>query len=128
MNLEIRNLMKLCQKIGLICCLTLSAATAFAASGQMTTLAISAGDSDALALRSDGSVWSWGTNQFGEMGISNLTCNYYPMRVVGVSNVSKISAGEVHSLAIETNGTVWAWGDNSGGELGNTNGNSPVPV
>ena len=94
----------------------------------MTTLGIAAGQSQALALRSDGSVWTWGTNQVGEMGISNLTGSYFPLRIPGLTNVTGIAAGWQHSLAVEGNGTVWAWGDNSGGQLGNGNSNSAVPV
>ena len=90
-----------------------------AASGQMTTLSIATGQSQGLALRSDGSVWTWGTNIYGEMGVSNLTSSTFPVRIPGVSGVVGISAGPQHSLAVITNGTVWAWGSNIGGQLGN---------
>jgi len=106
----------------------LSVVQGWAASGQMTTLGIAAGQSQALALRSDGSVWTWGTNQVGEMGISGLTGSYFPLRIAGVSNATGIAAGWQHSLAVENNGTIWAWGDNSGGELGYAGTNSPVPT
>ncbi len=120
--------MKLSQPVRLCCLLLFSPVILHADSWQMTTLGIAAGQSQALALRSDGSVWTWGTNQVGEMGISNLTGSYFPLRISGVSNATGIAAGWQHSLAVENNGTVWAWGDNSGGELGNGNSNSVVPV
>ena len=95
----------------------------------MTTLGIAAGSSHALALRSDGTVWAWGTNQLGELGISNLTESVFPARVAGLSNIVSIAAGSTNSLAVQTNGTVWAWGNNIGGQLGNgTSTNSPVPA
>jgi RHS repeat-associated protein len=120
--------MKLSQTLRVSCFFLIGTVTLHADSWQMTTVGIAAGQSQALALRSDGSVWTWGTNQVGEMGISNLTGSYFPLRVPGVSGVTGIAAGWQHSLAVENNGTVWAWGDNSGGELGNANSNSAVPV
>lgn len=120
--------MKLSQIVGFLGSILITTATLHAASGQMTTLGIAAGQSQALALRSDGSVWTWGTNQVGEMGISNLTGSYYPLRIPGLTNVTGIAAGWQHSLAVEGNGTVWTWGTNNGGQLGNGNSNSAVPV
>src|SRR2546426_4258180 len=109
--------------------LILSSGIVRASSGQMTTLGIAAGSSHALALRSDGTVWAWGTNQLGELGISNLTESVFPARVSGLSNIVNIAAGSTNSLAVQTNGTVWAWGNNIGGQLGNgTSTNSPVPT
>ena len=103
-----------------------------AASGQMTTLSIAAGVNQVLALRSDGSVWVWGTNQVGELGISNLTSSTFPVRLAALTGVAGIAAGWQHSLAVATNGTVWAWGNNAGGQLGNGSNYSasavPVPV
>jgi YD repeat-containing protein len=120
--------MKLSQTVRIFCLFLIGTVTLHADSWQMTTLGIAAGQSQALALRSDGSVWTWGTNLVGEMGISNLTGSYFPLRISGVSNVTGIAAGWQHSLAVENNGTVWAWGANNGGELGNGNNNSAVPV
>lgn len=121
--------MKLANTIRLLGFFLLSVVSLHAASGQMTTLGIAAGQSQALALRSDGSVWAWGTNLFGEMGISNVTSSSFPLPVPGVSNVVNISAGWQHSVAAETNGTAWAWGTNGSGQLGIGNNNSsPVPV
>ncbi len=120
--------MKLSQTVRIFCLFLIGTVILHADSWQMTTLGIAAGQSQALALRSDGSVWTWGTNQVGEMGISNLTGSYFPLRISGVSNVTGIAAGWQHSLAVESNGTVWAWGANNGGQLGNGNNNNIVPV
>ena len=121
--------MKFSQTIRILCLFLAGAVSLHADSWQMTTLNIAAGRSQALALRSDGSVWSWGTNEFGEMGIGSSTGSSFPVRIIGVTNVAGIAAGWQHSLAVETNGTVWAWGDNSYGQLGKTSlSNSLVPV
>jgi RHS repeat-associated protein len=97
----------------------------------LSTIATSAGQKFGLSLRSDGSVWSWGTNQFGEMGLGTNTLIQWPTRIASVTNAVSISAGSLHSLAAQNNGTVWAWGLNSDGRLGNGNFNNasnPVAV
>jgi alpha-tubulin suppressor-like RCC1 family protein len=94
--------------------------------GNATTVAL--GQEHSLALRSDGSVWSWGINQTGQMG-NGVAGSAFPLRVSGVSNIVSLAAGWNHSLAVGSNGMVWAWGTNDGGQLGNGfNTNSPTPV
>ena len=106
-----------------------SAGALLADSTQMTTLGIATGQNQALALRSDGSVWAWGTNQVGEMGIANVSQASFPLRVAGVSNGVSVAAGYLHSIIAEQNGTVWTWGANNGGQLGTGNYTpSAVPV
>src|SRR5574340_374357 len=79
---------------------------------------LSGGNSDTLALKSDGTVWSWGYNQFGEIGNGTASLSIpNPVQVTGLANVTAIAAGFEHSLAVKTDGTVWAWGDDAGGEL-----------
>lgn len=97
----------------------------------LTTLSLSAGQRHGLALRSDGSVWAWGTNQFGELGLGTNTLILAPTRIASITNVIDISAGPLHSLAVEGNGTVWAWGTNNDGRLGSGNfitASNPVAV
>ena len=97
----------------------------------LTTLAVSAGQAHALALRSDGSVWAWGTNRDGELGLGTNNLVSAPQRVANVTNIISISAGALHSLAVQSNGIVWAWGLNTDGRLGNgtsTTSTNPVPV
>src|SRR5947209_17253091 len=84
----------------------------------LTTTAVSAGDMDGLALRSDGTVWAWGTNRIGELGVGTTASTLFPMHVSRMSNIVGIAAGPLHSLAVQSNGTVWAWGTNGGGQLG----------
>jgi alpha-tubulin suppressor-like RCC1 family protein len=71
-----------------------------------------------LEVRSDGTVWTWGDNRFGQLGDGTTTSRLAPVQVTGLTGVTQVAGGCVHSLALRSDGTVWAWGDNSVGELG----------
>ncbi|MBW7928438.1 MAG: hypothetical protein H3C58_10225 [Fimbriimonadaceae bacterium] len=91
--------------------------------------AIAAGSHHSLALRSDGSVWAWGSNEYGQLGDGTTTRRLSPVQVIGLTDAVAIAAGAGHSLAIRRDGSVWAWGN--GGTLGDgtTTGRlSPVQV
>jgi alpha-tubulin suppressor-like RCC1 family protein len=93
-------------------------------------VAIAAGGLHSLALKSDGTVWDWGSNSDGQLGNGSFTDSNVPVQVNSLTNVIDIAGGAFHSLALKNDNTIWAWGDNSFGELGIgvTGGNSPVPV
>ncbi|SYX82440.1 stalk domain-containing protein [Paenibacillus alvei] len=66
-----------------------------------------------IALRSDGSVWAWGRNLNGEMGIQETVTIYdsYPIRLFELTDIRHIStSGEGYHLATKADGTVWTWG------------------
>jgi alpha-tubulin suppressor-like RCC1 family protein len=90
--------------------------------GLSSTAAISAGASHSLALRGDGTVWSWGDNSNGQLSVGNgsLMDRYAPVRVVGVTDIQALFSGPTanHTLALRGDGTVWAWGENMFGQLG----------
>ncbi|MDV5148785.1 chromosome condensation regulator RCC1 [Streptomyces sp. SBC-4] len=91
--------------------------------------AISAGCQFALALREDGTVWTWGRNHEGQLGIGSLTDRNTPQRVAGLENIVAVKAGCRHALALTSDHTVKAWGRNGSGELGNDSTDpSTVPV
>ncbi|HEY4799569.1 MAG TPA: hypothetical protein VII99_10875, partial [Bacteroidia bacterium] len=90
--------------------------------------AISAGDYHSMALRNDKSVWTWGANNSGQLGIGTWSDTTLPVKVHGLANAIAIDAGGSHSLALRNDGLIWAWGSNSYGELGNgTTTNDSVP-
>ena len=94
-------------------------------------IAVAAGTNHSLALKSDGTVWAWGWNSFGQLGDGSGINQSVPVKVYGLAGVKAIAAGGVHSLALLTDGSVMAWGGNSYGELGdgtNTNRLTPVQV
>ena len=77
---------------------------------------VAAGDSFSLAIRSNGTLWSWGSNTYGQLGGGQARRE--PLQVGSDSNWKYVSAGTSHVVAIKTDGTLWAWGSNSNGKLG----------
>jgi alpha-tubulin suppressor-like RCC1 family protein len=72
-----------------------------------------------LAVKTDGTLWAWGGNLFGALGLNNTTDYSSPKQVGSLTNWSKVTAGYFLSFAIKTDGTLWAWGYNQGaGQLG----------
>jgi alpha-tubulin suppressor-like RCC1 family protein len=87
----------------------------------------------AVAIKTDGTMWSWGANNYGQLGISLPT--YYsrssPVQIGALTTWANVSIGFNFAMAIKTDGTLWAWGDNSYGQqgLGNTSSrSSPIQV
>lgn len=76
---------------------------------------ISAGLSYISAIKTDGSLWSWGN---GNLGLSNTTTSNIPLRIGNANDWKTVSAGLSHTLAIKNDGSLWAWGKNSQGQLG----------
>lgn len=90
---------------------------------------IATGAFHSIAVKSDGTVWTWGDNEYGQLGINNTTDKYTPVQVSGLSNVVSVGAGNWHSIAVKSDGTVFAWGANNGGNLGdNTQEDRHTPV
>ena len=97
--------------------------------GGLNAIAIAAGRSNTLALSSDGTVWAWGYNGYGQLGNGGIQNQSIPAQVNNLTDVVAIAAGEYHSLAIKSDGTIWAWGNNAQGQLGHGNLiNSPTPL
>jgi alpha-tubulin suppressor-like RCC1 family protein len=85
-----------------------------------------------LATKNDGTLWAWGNNNSGALGLGNTTTRSSPVQV-GTDTNWAFAATEAggHTLALKTTGTLWAWGNNSNGRLGlgdTTNRSSPVQV
>ncbi len=92
---------------------------------------IAAGQSHALAVDTNGSVWAWGNNSKGQLGIGSTIDSIIPVQVTGLSGVASVAEGDFNSFALKSDGTVWAWGLNAAGQLGigsNTDSDVPVPV
>jgi alpha-tubulin suppressor-like RCC1 family protein len=73
-----------------------------------------------VAILADGSVWAWGDNDRGQLGVGTKVSSDVPVRVdvpQGVTFV-KVSSGGYASYAIDGSGRLWAWGDNTSGQLG----------
>lgn len=81
-------------------------------------LTVDAGKYHSIGLKSNGKLYAWGYNNYGELGIGSTT-NVNSPKVIGKeTNWKGVAAGDYHNLAIKSDGTIWAWGNNSSGELG----------
>jgi alpha-tubulin suppressor-like RCC1 family protein len=78
------------------------------------------GNFSCAAIKTDGTLWLWGDNRAGQLGIGTTISKASPVTVSGGgTNWNQISVGTSHVAAIKTDGTLWTWGDNIFGELGN---------
>ena len=93
-------------------------------------VAIAAGWDAGVALKSDGSVWTWGKNDRSQLGDGTKSSSSTPTRVSALKGkVTAIAAGLSFVLVLKSDGTVWGWGDDFQGQLGNgDNTDSPTPV
>jgi alpha-tubulin suppressor-like RCC1 family protein len=96
-------------------------------------LNISAGGYEgfSLAVKTDGTLWSWGYGTQGALGLGNNTNYSSPKQVGALTGWIFVAAGGYHSVAIKNDGTLWAWGRNTEGQLGlsdTTVRSSPVQV
>ncbi|GEM_PF-727460 len=80
--------------------------------------AVAGGAAYSLAVKSDGTVWAWGYNYFGQLGDGTRTDRATPVRVQNLTGVVEVACGGQHSLARKGDGTVWAWGENLWGQVG----------
>ena len=92
---------------------------------------IASGAYHTVAVAQDGTLWSWGYNNSGQLGDGSTTNRTTAVKIGTDSDWVSVGAGYYHSFAIKSNGTLWAWGYNSAGQLGNgnsTNQLSPVQI
>ena len=93
-----------------------------------TWRSVSAHFDHTLALRSDGTLWSWGANERGALGVGTTTNGFAPAQV-GTDRWTAVTAGVSRSFGIKADGSLWAWGENSYGALGDgTTTDQLVPV
>lgn len=79
---------------------------------------ISAGDEFCIALKTDGTLWAWGDNTYGQLGDNSAIDKNAPVQIGTQTDWIQISAGTDHVLALKSNGTLWAWGRNNVGQFG----------
>jgi len=86
---------------------------------------IAVGDHHNLAIKSDGSLWGWGENTYGELGNGaqgrtnpSTRVSSTPIRSAPGNDWKQVAVGGSHSLGLKKDGTLWAWGSNWAGQLG----------
>ena len=77
---------------------------------------VAAGGDFTVALKTDGTLWAWGGNDYGQLGNGTVVSAAQPVQVL--DQVTAVSAGDYHVVAIRADGTLWTWGDNLYGQLG----------
>jgi hypothetical protein len=103
-----------------------------AESGGTNWKAVSLGDMHVAAIKTDGSLWTWGSNNLGQLGDGSTANRSSPQTTAGAGlNWVRTDLGLDASAGIKADGTLWTWGLNSSGELGDgttTNRSSPGTV
>ena len=98
--------------------------------GGTTWKSVSCGSGYIAAIKTDGTLWGWGDNSYGQLGDNSTTDRSSPVQTVaGGTNWKQVDCGSGHTAAIKTDGTLWTWGWNSDGQLGDnstTDRSSPV--
>ena len=91
---------------------------------------MSSGYSHTGAIKTDGTLWTWGGANYGHLGNAQLTDASTPVTTfAGGTNWKQVSCGNFHTASIKTDGTLWTWGRGNVGQLGNaqlTNISTPV--
>jgi trimeric autotransporter adhesin len=91
---------------------------------------VSGGNTYTAAIKTDGTLWTWGLGTSGQLGNATITNVSTPVTTfAGGTNWKQVSAGSLHCAAIKTDGTLWTWGNGTNGRLGNavtTNVSTPV--
>lgn len=94
-------------------------ATPTSAAGLSGVTAVSGGANGAVALRSDGTVWSWGMSPYiGSADGTTPGFSPVPVQVPGLSGIVGVAGDSLTGYALAGDGTVWSWGNNSVGQLG----------
>ena len=93
---------------------------------------VACGYSYTAALKTDGTLYLWGSNYDGQLGTNNTTAVSSPVQTVaGGNNWKAADCGSSHTIALDCDGNIWSWGNNNNGQLGDSTTNyysSPVQI
>jgi len=92
------------------------------------TSSIAAGYCHSAAINKDGTLWTWGYNNYGQLGDGTTVNRATPVQVLNLTDVTDVAAGYGHTVAVKSDGTVWAWGYNGSGQLGGSSYNNYSPI
>lgn len=92
---------------------------------------ISAGSDFVIAQKNDGTLWGWGNNSFGQLGLTSGIIKT-PIQIVPGTDWKEFSCGEFHIIALKNDGTMWSWGSDENNQLGNgstaNSSNTPIHI
>ncbi len=90
--------------------------------GSLTTWEnVFCGNKQSFAIKTDGTLWGWGYNKNGQLGLGNTTDYSSPVQVGSDTDWAKISCHQNDVIALKTGGSLWSWGTNLSGQLGHNN-------
>jgi len=88
--------------------------------GTTRWLSVSGGNGHSCGVRADHTLWCWGNNYAGVLGVGgNVPLAMAPVRVGAATNWAQVFAGFEHTCGVRTSGALYCWGDNTAGQLGN---------
>lgn len=102
----------------LLCGITLISLVTLVAVAHAAPPQISAGQNFSLFLRPDGSLWTWGYNYWGQLGIGTTNPSPSPIQIGTDTNWTSAGAGYWHAVGVKSDGSLWAWGANWYGQVG----------
>ena len=89
---------------------------------------VAAGNSHTVAIRTDGTLYAWGSNSSGQLGDGTAVDKNTPTRIGTDTDWESVAAGYYHTVAVKTDGTLYAWGRNNYGQLGDGSAWEEEPV
>lgn len=92
-------------------------AVAHAAPGGGPWNSVTGGDEHTCGVRADHTLWCWGDNEAGGLGVGDLVDRVVPTQVGTDANWASVSAGFFHTCGTRTDHSLWCWGGNLFGQL-----------
>lgn len=93
---------------------------------------IAPGRQHSVAIKTDGSLWAWGRNQFGQLGDGTTINKNVPTRIGDDNDWAMVDASLYNTIALKNDGSLWCWGNNNYGQIGDGNQGenlfNPVPT
>jgi len=87
--------------------------------GTLTTWSFAAaGTAGSFAIKTDGTLWAWGSGNDGELGLGDIINRSSPVQVGTLATWSRVSGGSSIATALKTDGTLWSWGGSGNGQMG----------
>ena len=85
---------------------------------ELTITKMEAAMHSSFAVSSNGTLWAWGKNDYGQLGDGTTNDRSLPVQVGSENDWVSVAGGRIHALGLKSDGTLWAWGYNGNGALG----------